>query len=570
MYRQQRSVLKVRPYRPRLEILEDRNLLSTFTVDRLTDDTVGDGLNGSLRYCITNATDGDDIQFGVAGTINLTGPLPNLTHSISIEGPEADQLTVRGAGYFRIFTVAAGTSVLLFGLTITNGWVVEDRGGGILNWGTLTLGNSSLSGNKADGMYKQGYGGGVYNGGSLTVNNTTVSGNLVNGGDKDGGGNGGGIFNSGTLTLSNSTISGNSAYGGGGGIFNLNGTLTVSNSTISGNQADSGGGIANGGTLTVSNSTISGNQADSGGGIANGGTLTVSNSTLSGNSAYYSGGGIGTSGTQPVRLTNVTLTANRANTGGGSYFFGGGLFVYTGSPVLHNTLIAGNFNGATGTTRDDVLGALDSSGDYNLIGDGTGMTGLTDGGNGNQVGTADNPIDPLLGPLDDNGGPTLTHALLPGSPAIDAGDNTDAPDWDQRGEGFLRVVGILDPDNPVIDIGAFEVQAEGSGSRSRQFARNHTTSAMEDLPQLALTTQEVYVPWADRPAVADITSRTVSLPEDAATPQHHTLVVAVGPLSSAVSAPGKLVHRDLLDLAFAGLEAGSLRDELARERTALL
>jgi hypothetical protein len=240
-------------------------------------------------------------------------------------------------------------------------------------------------------------------------------------------------------------------------LYNL-GTLTVGNSTLSGNAAPgfygSGGGIFNFGTLTVSDSTLSGNSALFGGGIDNDGTLTVSNSTLSGNSAlgpFGYGGGIYTYGTRPVTLTNVTLTANRANTSGG------GLDVYTGSlsPVLHNALIAGNFSNATGTTPDDVYGSLDPTGDYNLIGDGTSMIGLSNGVNGNQVGSAAAPIDPLLGPLQDNGGPTLTHALLSGSPAIDAGNNAYATDWDQRGPGYPRIV------NGIIDIGAFEVQARG-------------------------------------------------------------------------------------------------------------
>jgi hypothetical protein len=134
------------------------------------------------------------------------------------------------------------------------------------------------------------------------------------------------------------------------------------------------------------------------------------------------------------------------------------LYVDRGLPVLHNTLIAGNFRGATGTTRDDVFGALNPGGDYNLIGDGTGMTGLSNGVNGNLVGSAAAPIDPRLGPLQDNGGPTLTHALLPGSPAIDAGNNAYATDWDQRGPGFPRIV------NGIIDIGAFEFQ-DGGGPR---------------------------------------------------------------------------------------------------------
>jgi hypothetical protein len=219
-------------------------------------------------------------------------------------------------------------------------------------------------------------------------------------------------------------------FGDGDGIWNYSGTLTVSNITLSGNSANYGGGK---------------------GGVYNHGTLTVSTSTLAGNSASY-GGGIYNWGRQSVTLTNVTLTANRASSTGGS-FFGGGLYDSSGSPVLHNTLIAGNFRG---TTRDDVYGTLNSGGDYNLIGDGTGMTGLSNGVNGNLVGSAAAPIDPLLGPLQDNGGLTLTHALLSGSPAIDAGNNAYATDWDQRGEGFPRIV------NGIIDIGAFEYQGDGA------------------------------------------------------------------------------------------------------------
>jgi hypothetical protein len=336
-----------------------------------------------------------------------------------------------------------------------DGYAGDGFGGGLYNssnGGTPMITGSTLSGNSANGgCYIYCGGGGIYNQGTLTVSNSTLSGNSANGGSF-----GGGIYNDykSTLTVSNSTLSGNSAVSVGGAIYNY-GTLTVSNSTLSGNSASyDGGGIYNGyyySTLTVSNSTLSGNSAGySGGGIANeGGTLTVSNSTLSGNSAGY-GGGIDMDSNYPMTLTNVTLTTNRAN------IFGGGLYVLLGSPVLHNTLIAGNYKGATGTTADDVHGSLNSGGDYNLIGDGTGMTGLQNGVNGNLVGSDDAPIDPLLGPLQDNGGPTLTHALLRGSPAIDAGNNAYATDWDQRGPGYPRIV------NGVIDIGAFEYQGEGS------------------------------------------------------------------------------------------------------------
>jgi hypothetical protein len=173
------------------------------------------------------------------------------------------------------------------------------------------------------------------------------------------------------------------------------------------------------------------------------GTLTVSNSTLSGNTAAVGGGfSFDPSFASRATLTNVTVTANRAN-------YGGGMYVPRGSPVLHNTLIAGNFCGAIGTTPDDVKGSLDPVGDYNLIGDGTGMTGLRDGVNGNQVGSRSAPIDPKLAPLQNKGGPTQTMALLPGSPALNAGDPRQLGVPDQR--GVIRTGGV--------NIGAYQASA---------------------------------------------------------------------------------------------------------------
>ena len=210
-----RPAHRVRAYRPRLEILEDRTVPSTFLVDHLADDTVGAGLTGSLRYALTNAADNDHITFGVTGTINLTGALPNLAHNISIDGPGAAQLIVRRdtGGSYGIFAVGSGATVSISGLSITNGYVAEFRavGGGIDNAGTLTVSNCTISGNIALGAVA----------GSAGV------------------GYGGGIANFGTLTLSNSTVAGNDARGageaGGGGISNDRGTVTVNNSTISGN-----------------------------------------------------------------------------------------------------------------------------------------------------------------------------------------------------------------------------------------------------------------------------------------------------------------------------------------------
>ena len=262
------------------------------------------------------------------------------------------------------------------------------------------------------------------------------------------------IFNitSGTVTISGLTIANGFLFGGtdGGGISN-SGTLTFTACAISGNSAGTsstnsgrGGGIASTGTLSITNSTISGNSAaHGGGGIANvGGTATLINCTVSGNfSSIQPGGGIDNM-VGSLALTNCTISAN---------WKGGGVLNDSGSVNVRNTIIAKNTDNAS-----DVLGNIASQG-YNLVGvaDGATMTPVT----GDQIGTAASPLDPILGPLQDNGGPTFTHALLGGSTARDKGNSTGS-NMDQR--GFARPV-----DNPFIrnasgsdgsDIGAFEVQ----------------------------------------------------------------------------------------------------------------
>ena len=244
---------------------------------------------------------------------------------------------------------------------------------------------------------------------------------------------GGGIDNHGSVSVSNSTVSGNSAGQFGGGIYNFAGSsLSVSNSTISGNSAQFGGGIYNfdGSSMSVSNSTVSGNSAQGrGGGIGNEGTLSVNNSTLSGNSAQL-GGGIYHGSAASVSVGNSTLSGNSAQLGGGIYNFAGS------SLSVSNSIIANSSSGG------DCNGSFTNLG-HNLIEDNScGFSGGT---------------DPKLGPLQDNGGPTLTHALLPGSPAIDTGASTLAAD--QRG--------VLRPQGSAADIGAFELipapDADGDG-----------------------------------------------------------------------------------------------------------
>jgi hypothetical protein len=288
--------------------LEERNLLSTFMVDHLADDMAGSALNGSLRYCINHAADGDTISFGVTGTINLTGELPNLSHSISIQGPGPNQMTVqRGTSDYAVFTVPTGPTVSISGLTITNG-----DASGIVSGGTLTISNCTITGNTAN---YAGYGGGIYNAGTMMIINSTISGNSgVNGG--------GGIFNAegGTLAVNTSTISGNFSNVG-GGIYDNHASATVNNSTIVQNHARGGGAIYDGvDVMTVSNTTIVGNIADNGGGISCGGNLTVDNCTISQNLAGNGGGGGIVNYSLSLTISNSTIAGNSATgPGGGTY-----------------------------------------------------------------------------------------------------------------------------------------------------------------------------------------------------------------------------------------------------------
>jgi hypothetical protein len=402
------------------------------------------------------------------GSINLTSGELSITDSLTINGLGANFLTVdAGNQGFRVFNIDDGTAnlidVFINGLTITGGNLFDSSGGGILSRENLTVSNSTISGNTVTAAFDRG--GGIFNErGMLTVNNSIISGNTASGGLGFGGGistfdgtvtitdstisgntsgrDGGGISTAfSTVTITNSSISGNTAESG-GGIYHSLGTFTLTNSTISDNLASlDGGGISTRDPMTVTNSTISGNTSGrDGGGIDNGDVLAVTNSTISGNTAQNSGGGINNRFDGNITVTNSSISGNTAQSGGGidnSISFPGN------NPIanINNTIIAGN-NG----TNPDVLGNFNSNG-FNLIGNATGSTGF---GGTDLIG-----VDPLLGSLANNGGSTLTLALLPGSPAIDAGSNAAVPPGvttDQRGAGFDRIV------NGTVDIGAFEVQ----------------------------------------------------------------------------------------------------------------
>jgi hypothetical protein len=268
------------------------------------------------------------------------------------------------------------------------------------------------------------------------------------------------------VSISDLTISGGSLSGTGGGAFlgaPTGGQITLDGVAVTNNTGGAGGGInVNGpGTVNILNCLIAGNTADngSGGGLQNLGTLALINSTVSGNTSTSDGGGLQNLGSS-LRMTNVTITNNRAdsdNNGG----FGGGLKSVTSPNAIriNNSIVAGNFRGAL-STADDINDAstIDTANSFNNL---VGVGGsLTNGLNGNQVGVA----SAGLGPLANNDGRTMTHALLAGSPALDKGDNTKALDQnnaalikDQR--GFTRIVDGPDADtNATVDIGAFEAQ----------------------------------------------------------------------------------------------------------------
>ena len=405
---------------------------TTFTVNATTDAPDADTADGvcdsdsqatgnqcTLRAAIqeANALSGDDVigfDPSVGGTITLGGSELLIDSNLTIEGPGEDELSVSGDRKSRVFRVQGGT-VEVGGLTITGG-KADDH---------------------INACLKHNYGGGILNdGGTLTLTDTTVSQNTAHCGAA-------GIYNvAGTLTVSNSTITGNTGEVSGGGIYSFSGTLAVSDSAISENTAEYGGGIYNRfGSLTVSASTISGNTANGQGGGLYSSTdsdfttskTTIANTTISGNSATddYGGGVFNYGGLTEIGHSTITDNSAPAGKGSGVASYGDAVT----STEIYSSIISANDNPEnTGTDVDFVEDSTNSfvSEGYNLVGDGNATAAFNK--NGDQRGVA----DPRLGPLQDNGGPTDTHALLAGSPAIDAvpvGTNGCAADFtaDQRG-----------------------------------------------------------------------------------------------------------------------------------------
>jgi hypothetical protein len=288
-----------------------------------------------------------------------------------------------------------------------------------------------------------------------------ISGLTIRGGNR-------GILNSGTLRVVECVITDHDnrdagetlTLNSGGGIYNsASGSLNIVDSSISGNRAYRGAGIFSvvSSALSIVNSTISGNSAEvHGGGIHNIGDVTIISSTISGNSAKYDGGGIYNDTNGTASLLQSTVADNQADVFNTGTAYGGGLFNADGAASLrlHNTIVADNTGGTTWDT--EIRGTVDAASSYNLIG-GPQANGLSPSQH-NLFVTSVNGA--RLGPLADNGGPTLTHALLGSSPAIDAGSNQKATEagltFDQRGEDRFRDGGL---DTGRTDIGAYEAVA---------------------------------------------------------------------------------------------------------------
>jgi hypothetical protein len=417
--------------------MDDRIVPATFTVTNLSD-----GGAGSLRQAITDANalaGADAIVFDpslVGQTIALGTALPAIADSLTVTGLGQSNLSVKGTSGIRVFQVNTGVAATITDLTVTGG-NVAGNGGGILNNGSLTLQRVTVSGNAApvsgNGASGGNRGGGLANigaGASLTIQDCTVSGNTAY--------SGGGIENDvfATASISHTVVTGNTAGddGNGGGVENR-GEMTITDSTISFNIGPStkatpnffGGGLANLsiGTLTLVSSTVIGNvsQGRGGGLFSEGSLLTVINCTVANNTSVTTatgigGGGIGVQG-GGLTVINSTITGNldasgSATTNAGGIGFGSGS---TGAFFMTNTVVAQNLTTTIGATAaPDVRSDVAVTAANNFIG--SDPNALS-----NVPASQTNLGDPQIGPLQNNGGLTLTRLPLPGSPLIDAGDS---------------------------------------------------------------------------------------------------------------------------------------------------
>lgn len=402
---------------------------------------------GSLRDAVGAAATGDTIDMTAlaCSTITLsTGSIVIGQDDLTIAGPGAGALAIDALGNSTVFDFIGTGALAVNDVTVTRGYYGGGAPGGAI-WsydGDITLQDSVISNSE---VYDAG-GAAAYTAyGDITLTRSTVSGNeayayfVATGALTSKYGNvgmiestvtsnqtdayyltlGGGVYANGVAAVVQSTVSQNSATGSvygawAGGVYGQ-GSAYIIESTISGNHADSNGGGFTTTNLGMANSTVSGNDsgAYAGGGSVFDGQAALTSSTITGNSAGAAVGGLWITDTTVAKLNSTILFGNTES-----------------SPSVYGADL-GSYGGAT----------VDPAYGNNLVGNTFVVV---------PVGTL--TADPLLGPLANNGGPTLTHALGAGSPAIDTGNNIPNFATDQRGVGFDRVSGAA------ADIGAFEVQ----------------------------------------------------------------------------------------------------------------
>jgi hypothetical protein len=472
-----------------------------------SDELPGDGICATaegectLRAAIeeSNALPGADTIVLPAGTyVPSLSPL-SITGELTITGAEDANTIIDGAGQHKVLSTGVGSTVGISDIAVLNGYAPD--GGAIDNRGALTLTRCALAQNSVGAIYNLGTlvlisstlvgntGSWAIDsrevGNSVTLTSSSVSGNMggirvasgtltATDSDISNNSNLGGIFldTGSTLIASGSTIGGNTRDGDGGGIYGYYSTMSLTSSAVSGNTASVtpsgyggyGGGafIGRSSSLTLTDSTVAENSAGrAGGGIYtySFGSLAATNSTISGNTSSENGGGILSISSQAMTFANTTISGNTAIGKGGGIRNSGVMSLENvtvtnngaaddsgisndGTASLRNTIVADNSSGENcgGTTPVTSRGHnLDS-------GNSCQFTGL-----GDLINTY-----PLLRPLEDNGGPTFTHGLYAGSPAVDTGDNAGCLTTDQR--GVARPLDGDEDGTAICDIGAYEFE----------------------------------------------------------------------------------------------------------------
>jgi hypothetical protein len=494
--------IEIRPIAP--PVLE---IFVSTTVDEVDGDHSQGDLSLREAILLSNQSAAEARIIVPAGTFRLdlggadedaaaTGDLDILRANaeLKIVGAGPDQTIIDGAGLDRVFDVLADdyffTGLVLESLTL--------RGG-------VASGGDGFSG-----------GGAIRARDHLTLRNVHV---VENRAMDDAGG---GIWADYGLIIEDSRIANNEANECGGGVRASSEPLParIVRSRIDGNRSGTwGGGICAGNSLTVRDSTISQNRAsEAGGGLALwNGHHSIVNSTISGNYAEFGGGGIfNNDDVVQSDFDNLTIVDNRVGADG----VGGGIDTEEG-PQLRNSIVARNIRETTPATPDDLNGFFDATSRYNLIGVIDGSTGLGDVTSHNRFGSlASGRLDPRLGPLLDNGGPTKTHAILPGSVALDGGDpnfDTDIVDpplqFDQRSRWRVADVSC-GPDAlcgpiQIIDIGAFELQPTDPAPERGDFNGDREINAADIDMLMAVVRREGAAAGAQVVPAAPLASETL-------------------------------------------------------------